>query len=73
MAPDQLQLDFSVADTAYEKPSLLSATVHDLDAARRVRHRADLGSVYRGIYESIKHIRLDRAIRNAAETPATKR
>lgn len=73
MAPEQLQLDFAVADIEHEKPALLSATVHDLDAARRVRHQADLGSVYQGIYESVKHVRLNRAAPHSVETPATKR
>ena len=73
MAPDQLQLDFSVADIAREKLTPLSATVHDLDASRRVRDLAHLGSVYEGIYESVKHVRLSRTSPSNVQTPATKR
>lgn len=71
MAHDQLLLDFSVADTAHEEVSTCSATVHDLDAARRLRQQTELGGIYEGIYESVKHIRLSRSsCRNLDSTPA---
>jgi hypothetical protein len=73
MGPYQLQLDFSVADTVLEKPSPLSATVHDLNAARTTRRQADLSGVYQSIYESVKHVRLNRVERYGPETPAKKR
>jgi hypothetical protein len=73
MAPDQLQLDFSVTETRSEKASIQSASVHNLDEARRVRQKDDLGTLYQGIYESVKHVRLNRATFNSFGTPTIKR
>jgi hypothetical protein len=73
MAHDQLLLDFSVADTAHEKVSMCSATVHDFDAARRLRQQADLGNVYEGIYESVRHIRLSRSTGRKVDSTPTER
>lgn len=72
MAHDQLKLDFSVTETAHEKPSPQSATVHDLGAARTLRHQVELGSVYQGIFDSVKHVRLNRNALSGVETPPTK-
>ena len=73
MAHDQLLLDFSVADAAHEKVSMCSATVHDFDAARRLRQQSELGSVYEGIFESVKHIRLSRSSGGNVDSTPTER
>ena len=72
MAHDQLKLDFSVAETAHETLSPRSATVHDLGAARTVRHQVELGSVYQGIFDSVKHVRLSQSALSGIKKPATK-
>lgn len=73
MAPDQMQLDFSAsAEAARDVSSPPSASVHNLNAARRARQHAELGSVYQDIYESVKHVRLDRAASSQIEAPDTK-
>ena len=61
MSPDQLKLDFSSDDI----PKTNAASVHNLADARRLREDAHLLGVYQEIFESVKHVRLDRHLKQA--------
>lgn len=71
MSPDQMKLDFSCDDI----PKTKVASVHNLSDARRLREEADLLGVYQEIFESVKHVRLDRHSQQAscAQPPRSKR
>lgn len=71
MSPDQLHLDFSVTDM----PATKVASVHNLSDARRLRDESELLGVYQEIFDSVKHVRLDRHLQQTpcAQPPRSKR
>ena len=62
--PEQLPLDFSPAMDPESTPMAASAQVHQLDKFRAAKEAQRMSKVYAAIFDSIKHIDLERLRRS---------